>query len=110
MKGKEDHLQEEKVNSIWRSKVLSALLLQPRLTHITFQVPRSQIALLRFILEGYDHLATLTVLDAQKGLIKMQFPPQEEQTIREILSDFQVVYINGFKTTLLEKVEDIVEK
>lgn len=94
MKGKEDHLQEEKANSIWRSKVLSALLLQPLLTHITIKVPRSQIALLRFILEGYDHLATLTVLDAQNGLIKIQFPPQEEQTIREILSDFQVVYIN----------------
>lgn len=55
-----------------------------------FQIDPSKIAFLKFILEGYDHLATLTILDRQQGVVKISFYPTEEHWIREILKDFEI--------------------
>ena len=52
----------------------------------------SQIAFLKFILEGYDHLATLTVHDASQGILQISFFPTEEEIIKEILKDFEISY------------------
>ncbi|MGC8872366.1 MAG: DUF4911 domain-containing protein [Caldimicrobium sp.] len=57
-----------------------------------FQMDPSQIAFLKFILEGYDHLATLTVHDARRGILQISFFPTEEEVIREILKDFEISY------------------
>lgn len=57
------------------------------------QIAPSQIARLKFILEGYDHLATLTILNASEGIVQISFYPTEEEMIKEILSDFKITYL-----------------
>jgi len=50
------------------------------------QISPSKIAFLKFLLEGYDHLASLTILDPKKGMIKISFYPLNEEFVNEILS------------------------
>jgi len=57
---------------------------------IFFDLEPSKIALLKFILEGYDHLATLTILDSKKARLKISFYPTESPYIEEILKAFKV--------------------
>ncbi|HAA83834.1 MULTISPECIES: DUF4911 domain-containing protein [Thermodesulfobacterium] len=45
----------------------------------------SQIAFLKFILEGYDHLSSLTILDPKSGLTKIYFHPKNLVFINELL-------------------------
>lgn len=49
----------------------------------------SKISFLRFILEGYDHLATLTVIESKEGLAKLHFFKNEKELIMEILKDLK---------------------
>ncbi|NMC72821.1 MAG: DUF4911 domain-containing protein [Geobacteraceae bacterium] len=39
-----------------------------------FRVHRRSIAYLRFTLEAYDGLATLTTLDSRQGIVALSFP------------------------------------
>lgn len=39
-----------------------------------FRVDRRHIAYLRFILEGYDGLATLTTIDSRQGIVALDIP------------------------------------
>lgn len=48
-----------------------------------------KLAYLKFILEGYDHLAILTVLDAKEGLAKIHFFESNKFLIKEILEDLK---------------------
>ena len=48
-----------------------------------------KLAYLKFILEGYDHLAILSVLDSEKGLAKIYFFEKEKFLIKEILEDLK---------------------
>ena len=43
----------------------------------------SSVALFRFLLEGYGHLALFTVLDRQAALLKLVFSPHQEGAVRE---------------------------
>jgi len=47
------------------------------------------LTFLKFILEGYDHLAVLTVLDGKKGLVKINFYYTQYDLIMEILEDLK---------------------
>ena len=49
------------------------------------EVPRNQIALYRFLLEGYDSLAVMSVVDRYRAVIKLRFLPDAERTLRGIL-------------------------
>ena len=49
------------------------------------EVPRNQIALYRFLLEGYDNLAVMSVVDRYRAVIKLRFLPDAERTLRGIL-------------------------
>ena len=49
------------------------------------EVPRNQIALYRFLLEGYDNLAIMSVVDRYRAVIKLRFLPDAERTLRGIL-------------------------
>ncbi len=40
-----------------------------------FTVKRSDIAYLRFIIESYEGLATLSTVDAKNGLVSLSIPP-----------------------------------
>uniref|UniRef100_A0A832LWE4 DUF4911 domain-containing protein n=1 Tax=Caldimicrobium thiodismutans TaxID=1653476 RepID=A0A832LWE4_9BACT len=63
-----------------------------RSTQIVFCLNPSKIAFLKFVLEGYDHLANLTVLNPKRALLKISFYPTEEKRIKEILADFEVEF------------------
>ena len=45
----------------------------------------SKLAYLRFILEAYDHLVTLPVLDAKTGLIKLSFHSKNLPFVMEFI-------------------------
>jgi hypothetical protein len=48
-------------------------------------VPRNQIALYRFLLEGYDNLAIMSVVDRYRAVIRLRFLPDAEKTLRGLL-------------------------
>lgn len=50
------------------------------------EVPRSRIALYRFLLEGYDNLAIMSVVDRYRAVIKLRFTPDAQATLRELLA------------------------
>jgi len=53
------------------------------------KVDPQKLAYLRFVLEGYDHLAILSVLEPEKGLVKIYFFERERPLIEEILEDLK---------------------
>ncbi len=48
-------------------------------------MPRNQIAFYRFLLEGYDNLAVMSVVDRYRAVIKLRFLPDAEKTLRDLL-------------------------
>ncbi|MCS7150758.1 MAG: DUF4911 domain-containing protein [Caldimicrobium sp.] len=61
-----------------------------RSSWILFEIDPSQIAKLKFILEGYDHLAVLTIKDPKIALAKIWFFSTEKPLIMKILQEFKV--------------------
>lgn len=55
---------------------------------LKLKIPREKIAYLKFILEGYSHLALLTVENPKEGLVSLYFFPSEKDLVLEILTDF----------------------
>lgn len=49
------------------------------------QIPRSQIAIYRFLIEAYDNLAIMSVVDRFRAVIKLRFLPDAERTLRSLL-------------------------
>jgi len=50
------------------------------------EVPRSEIALYRFLLEGYDNLAVMSVVDRYRAVIKLRCSPDAQKELRELLA------------------------
>lgn len=50
------------------------------------EVPRSQIALYRFLFEGYDNLAILSVVDRYRAVIRLRYLTDADQTVRQLLA------------------------
>ena len=48
---------------------------------------RKQIGLLRFILESYEGIATLTTLDSAEGRVLLRVPPGCEAEVDDLLED-----------------------
>jgi hypothetical protein len=51
-----------------------------------FRVDRRDISLLRFILEAYEGVATLTTVDAQAGIVKVLMAPGCERLVTDLLA------------------------
>ncbi len=49
------------------------------------EVPRNEIAIYRFLLEGYDNLAVMSVVDRYRAVIKLRFTFDAEHTLRGLL-------------------------
>jgi len=49
------------------------------------EIPRSEIALYRFLLEGYDNLAIMSVVDRYRAVIKLRFADDAEGVLRGML-------------------------
>ena len=50
-----------------------------------YRVDRRDISLLRFILEAYEGVATLTTVDAQLGVVMVRIAPGHERLVTELL-------------------------
>ena len=53
--------------------------------HLYVEVDRCDIALFKFILESYDNLAYLSVLDKYRALVRLTFSPDARKTIQALL-------------------------
>ncbi len=51
------------------------------------EINPSQIAYLKFLLEGYDHLALPVVVDGKKAEIKMLIPPSEVRILINLIRE-----------------------
>lgn len=52
-----------------------------------FRIDRKQIGLLRFFLEGYEGIATLTTVDQVAGRVVLLVPPGCETEVDTLLAD-----------------------
>ncbi len=49
------------------------------------RIAPARIYFLRFILEGYDGLATLSTVSAKNGIVVLRFPPPARDELIELL-------------------------
>jgi hypothetical protein len=49
------------------------------------RVPRPEIAYIRFVLESYDNLAFMSVLDRFEALLCLTFSPDQEAEVRDMV-------------------------
>ncbi|MFP4071436.1 MAG: DUF4911 domain-containing protein [Desulfovibrionales bacterium] len=52
---------------------------------IYLRIPRQDIGFVRFLMESYDHLAYLTVVDKYAAVIKVIFAPGQEQELHDFI-------------------------
>lgn len=52
-----------------------------------FRIDKRQIAYLRFILEGYEGIATLTTVDPEAGRVLLRVPEGCEREVDTLLAD-----------------------
>lgn len=58
---------------------------QKRSDLLFYQVDPYEIHYLKFILEAYEGLATLTTLDPQAGLVQLAVPPGRKDSLESLL-------------------------
>lgn len=62
-----------------------------------YQVDRSQISFVKFILEAYDNTAVLSTLDSEKGLVQLTIAPGCEFLVADVMqslgADFLVARV-----------------
>jgi len=63
-----------------------------------YRVDRKEISYLRFIFEGYDGIAVIKTIDAQKGIICIFIPPECKKDTEMVLTGLQ-------KELLMERLD-----
>lgn len=53
------------------------------------EIPRSRIALFRFVFEGYGHLAIMSVVDRYRAVIKLRCTSDAEEDVRALLRSLE---------------------
>ena len=53
------------------------------------RIDRREICFLKFILEAYDGIATLTTIDAHQGIVLLRIAPGCEGDVEEVLQDLK---------------------
>jgi len=53
------------------------------------RVDRKEICFLKFILEAYDGIATLTTIDAHQGVVMLRIAPGCEGDVEAVLQDLK---------------------
>jgi len=53
------------------------------------RVDRREICFLKFILEGYDGIATLTTMNARQGIVLLRIAPGCEGDVETVLQDLK---------------------
>ena len=59
----------------------------PSLAELTLNISPGRIAYLKFIIEGYDGLATLSTLDAGQGEVVLRFPAELREELQALLDE-----------------------
>ena len=54
---------------------------------IYLYIPRREIAYFKFVLESYDNLALMSVLDRFEALVCLSFSSHQEEELRELLHE-----------------------
>jgi hypothetical protein len=57
-----------------------------RSERVMYRVDRYEIHYLKFILEAYEGLATLTTLNSEKGIIQLAVPPGRKDSLESLLA------------------------
>jgi hypothetical protein len=57
-----------------------------------FQLERKNIAIVQFIIEGYEGMATVTTMDSQKALIRVSIIPDYISVITGLLEHLKFRY------------------
>ncbi|MEN8134527.1 MAG: DUF4911 domain-containing protein [Thermodesulfobacteriota bacterium] len=65
----------------------------PVLASLYARLPLSKIALLKFILEGYDGLATLTTVNRDIGLISLHYFPSCRDELIGLLDSLKPIFV-----------------
>jgi hypothetical protein len=52
-----------------------------------YRVDRRDISLLRFILEAYDGVATVTTIDSRQGIVMLTVAPGWEGLVKDLLAE-----------------------
>ncbi|OQX20384.1 MAG: hypothetical protein BWK76_01420 [Desulfobulbaceae bacterium A2] len=69
------------------------------LQEIYLFVDRRRIGWLRFLLEGYEGLASLSTVSRETGLVRLCFPGQRDKELWGLLSDIsQIISCGSCKT------------
>lgn len=55
------------------------------MTNWKIQIDPRQVHYLKFILEGHDHLATMSTVDRRQGIVELYIPSGNEDLVRELL-------------------------
>ena len=63
-----------------------------RFDRLKARLDPSRIAFVKFILEGYDHLAQLSTVDRTSGEIVFRFHPARRETLFQLLDELQIEY------------------
>jgi hypothetical protein len=71
--------QAETADTLEKSKM-------PRCSTLQLKISPDRIHFLKFILEGYDGLATLSTVSTRQGLVEIHCPPEVEKDLSDILA------------------------
>lgn len=53
--------------------------------HLYIRIPRRDIVFFKFILEGYDNLATMTVMDKYEAILQLAFHRTQKSEVLELI-------------------------
>ena len=59
----------------------------PRSSLMQLRISPDKIHYLKFILEGYDNLATLSTINARQGLVAIRYLPESERDLTDLLAE-----------------------
>ena len=59
----------------------------PRCSSLHLKISPDRIHYLKFILEGYDNLATLSTVNARQGLVEIRYLPESKNDLTDLLTE-----------------------
>ncbi len=59
---------------------------EDRITELYLQIRPASIGFFKFLLEGYDGLATLSTLDRTRGLVRLMVPSSRYSELLDVVS------------------------
>ena len=59
----------------------------PISSFLKIKISPDRIHYLKFILEGYDNLATLSTINVRQGLVKIRYLPEVEKDLSNLLTE-----------------------